>query len=74
MHTITIASADKQFSGDIKVGEYVAFWTSDDGQGSMSMTVNSYKTAEAAEAVAQAEGDAQGLEGGSYDASLVVAE
>jgi hypothetical protein len=74
MHTIDITSANSQFNGVIKAGEYVAFWISDDSQASLPMTDGSYKTAEEAEAAAVALGEETGTEGGIYQASMVTAE
>ena len=64
-------SADRQFSGAVHAGQYVAFWISEDGQSSMSMTEGSFSTAEEAVKAAQEIGQEQGIEGGSYEATLV---
>lgn len=72
--TITIDRANKEFHGDIVVGQYVAYWVSDDGQDSMPMTIGSCATAEEAEAQAQAACDETGIVGGACAAELVIAE
>lgn len=72
MNTISLDSATQQFNGSVKAGEFVAWWISDDSQSSMPMVRNSHATADAAIAEAQAEAEAQGVQGGFFDAELVV--
>lgn len=69
IRTMTESAARHEFIGEIKVGRWVAC-----RQGSMAMTDGSHATAEEAIADARAEGERTGLEGGSYEAVLVVAD
>lgn len=48
MNTIEFSKANKEFTGKIKIGEYVAWWVSNDKQSSMTLTSDSYPTEEAA--------------------------
>jgi hypothetical protein len=52
MNTITFSSAQREFGGEIQVGQYVAWWIS--GTESMTLVSDSYPTPEAAEAAAAA--------------------
>ena len=76
MSTIEVTCAQRQFAGAVRVGEYVAWWVSDDRQSSLPMAIASHPTA--AEAVADAEAGGRrpdvALEGGAYEAALVVAD
>jgi len=76
MITIEFTSATWQFPGAVRVGEYVAWWVSDDRQSSLPMAFGSHPTA--AEAVADAEAGGRlpdvALKGGTYEAALVVAD
>ena len=72
MQTIDIDSANKQFKGKIQAGEYVVFWISDDNQVSIAMSFDSHPTAEAAIADAKKFGHETELEGGRYEAEIVV--
>lgn len=71
-HTIGIDAARDQFSGDVELGHFVSFWTSEDGQCSLPMSWGSHAVAHDAEAEARAEGMTQGLDDGSYSVELVV--
>lgn len=83
MHTITISKARREFCGPINVGEYVAWWISEDGQASMPLVEGSYKTesecgaaadlALADESMADEDGRTLG-ETGYMDIELVVAD
>lgn len=83
MNTIEIGNAQKEFSADVRVGEFVAWWVSDDRQSSMNATTSSYATEEAAEAAAAEMLDDESLrdadgrtlrETGSLEINLVVAD
>ena len=74
MNTITIQSANKQFCGEIKAGQFVCFWISQDSQNSMAMTYGSHESEQQAMEDAQAEGERQGIEDGTYEVHLVVDE
>jgi hypothetical protein len=50
MNTITFSSAQKQFGGEIQVGQYVAWWIS--GTASMTVVSDSYPSPAEAEAAA----------------------
>jgi hypothetical protein len=71
MRTIDIDSANGQFHGTIVVGQYVAYWTSDDTSDSLPMTIGSYATPEAAIKAAEAEAVNAGLSGGRCHAHVV---
>jgi len=76
--TIDITIANREFSGPVAVGEYVAWWISDDRQVSMPMTMGSMPTedecADEANRLLDTERDADGrdlLESGSLVIELV---
>lgn len=72
--TIEFSSANREFDGEIIIGQYVAWWTAEDGQSSLQMTIGSYHTAEEAISAAQSECTNQGIEGGKCEAAQVVAD
>lgn len=64
MNTIEISSARKEFGNDVKVGEFVAWWVSEDRQASMNAVAKSFPTAKMCEA------DAAEMLNGDYLADL----
>ncbi|MDE2202715.1 MAG: hypothetical protein KGJ38_08305 [Burkholderiaceae bacterium] len=72
--SLSIDRARREFFGPLAVGEFVAYWISDDRQHSLPMIAGSHKTAEKAEAAAKACGAEEGIEGGTYEAEEVIAE
>ncbi|QNM94882.1 hypothetical protein [Chitinimonas koreensis] len=74
MNTIDITKANNEFNGgNINIGEYVAYWISEDGQASLPITWGSFKTAEEAEAAGAAEVAKEGLIG-DISVVLVIAD
>lgn len=53
-NTIDLTSANREFNGTVTIGEYVAWWVSEDRQASMPIVSDSFKTEEECEAAAAA--------------------
>jgi hypothetical protein len=52
MTTTPLSKASREFVGRIAIGEFVAWWISEDGQASMPLVEGSYPTAAVCEAAA----------------------